>query len=1114
MPFVHLQVHSGYSLLNSAASVEDLTAKAKALGYGAMALTDDEVMYGAVEFYKACKKRGIKPIIGLTASVLTDEKEQLSYPLVLLAKTNKGYKNLLKITSVLQSKSKSGIKEKWLKSYHEDIIALTTGETGYVETLLKDGQTEKAREAALRYQSIFGEENFYLSYQPYKADPLLSERILELSEQAGIPIAATGDVRYLEKGDMTAYTCLKAIKAGEKLGENVTDKGDHHLDLKPVDEMLHIYRNRPDALENTVKIAAQCHVDLSLGQTRLPKYPAPGGKNPDEFLTELCFEGLSKRFPAPSREYVQRLEYELSVIKDMAFSDYFLIVWDFMKFAHENGIITGPGRGSAAGSLVAYTLFITDVDPIRHKLLFERFLNPERVTMPDIDIDFPDTRRDEVIQYVKNKYGDLHVAQIITFGTLAAKAALRDAGRVMGISPKEADQLAKLIPSKPGVTLEEARKQSPELARRLNESKRFLEIFETARKIEGLPRHTSIHAAGVVLSEEPLTNIVPIQEGHDGVYLTQYSMGYLEDLGLLKMDFLGLRNLTLIESIKALIEKNERITIDFSSISYEDEQTFKLLSAGDTTGIFQLESAGMRNVLKRLKPNSLEDIVAVNALYRPGPMENIPLYISRKHGQAPVFYPHEDLADILKDTYGVIVYQEQIMMIASQMAGFRLGEADLLRRAVGKKNKEILDTERNHFIDGCLKKGYSVKSANEVYDLIVKFANYGFNRSHAVAYSMIGYQLAYLKARYPLYFMCGLLTSAIGNEDKLAQYIYEAKGKGLKILGPSINKSGYPFTIENGAVRYSLRAVKGVGISAVKEIYRARKEKPFADLFDFCIRTSVKSVNRKTIEALIFAGAMDEFGENRATLLASIDIALEHAELFAGDSEQLGFFLDEAITIKPKYAKTEEMPLVDLLAREKETLGIYFSDHPLTVHRPMLQQAGALPVIQLLGSSQKKAALGALVTKIKTIRTKAGQTMAFLELSDESGEMEAVVFPDQLRQLSPILEEGVLLYTEGRLETRNEKRQLIIARASLLDALHTEKKPSVYIKVEEDQHTQDILEKISAILQEHKGETQVCIYYEKKKQTMKLPEAYNIQADHAVLYRLKSVVGDKNVVLR
>ncbi len=609
----------------------------------------------------------------------------------------------------------------------------------------------------------------------------MSEQILKLSEETGIPVTATGDVHYIRKEDKAAYRCLKAIKAGEKLtdapAEDLPD-----LDLKPLEEMQNIYREHPEALQASVEIAEQCRVDVSLGQTRLPSFPTPDGTSADDYLTDICMEGLRSRFGKPDERYLRRIQYELDVIKRMKFSDYFLIVWDFMKHAHEKGIVTGPGRGSAAGSLVAYVLYITDVDPIKHHLLFERFLNPERVSMPDIDIDFPDTRRDEVIQYVQQKYGAMHVAQIITFGTLAAKAALRDVGRVFGVSPKEADQLAKLIPSRPGMTLDEARQQSPQLDKRLRESSLLQQVYSIARKIEGLPRHASTHAAGVVLSEEPLTDVVPLQEGHEGIYLTQYAMDHLEDLGLLKMDFLGLRNLTLIESITSMIEKEENIKIDLSSISYSDDKTFSLLSKGDTTGIFQLESAGMRSVLKRLKPSGLEDIVAVNALYRPGPMENIPLFIDRKHGRAPVHYPHEDLRSILEDTYGVIVYQEQIMMIASRMAGFSLGEADLLRRAVSKKKKEILDRERSHFVEGCLKKEYSVDTANEVYDLIVKFANYGFNRSHAVAYSMIGCQLAYLKAHYPLYFMCGLLTSVIGNEDKISQYLYEAKGSGIRIL--------------------------------------------------------------------------------------------------------------------------------------------------------------------------------------------------------------------------------------------------------------------------------------------------------------------------------------------
>ncbi|MEC0694084.1 DNA polymerase III subunit alpha [Bacillus atrophaeus] len=1113
MSFVHLQVHSGYSLLNSAAAVEELVKEADTLGYTSLALTDDHVMYGAIQFYKACKARGIKPIIGLTASVFTDENEVEACPLVLLAKSNTGYQNLLKISSVLQSKSKEGLKHKWLKSYREGIIAITPGEKGYIETLLEAGLYDKAEQSALELQSVFGTDAFYLGYQPFKGNQALSDHILRLSAETGIPVAATGDVHYIRKEDKTAYRCLKAIKAGEKLADlNREETPD--LDLKSIEEMRMFYQEHPEALSASVQIAEQCHVDVNLGQTRLPSFPAPDGKPADEYLAELCFSGMKERFKSPDERVSRRLQYELDVIKRMKFSDYFLIVWDFMKYAHENGIVTGPGRGSAAGSLVAYVLYITNVDPIKHNLLFERFLNPERVSMPDIDIDFPDTRRDEMIQYVKNKYGAMHAAQIITFGTLAAKAALRDVGRVFGVNPKEADQLAKLIPSKPGVTLEDARKMSPQLNQRLNESSLLSQVFSIAKKIEGLPRHTSTHAAGVVLSEEPLTGIVPLQEGHEGVYLTQYAMDHLEDLGLLKMDFLGLRNLTLIESIKTMIEKEEKIKIDFSSISYDDEKTFSLLSKGDTTGVFQLESSGMRSVLRRLKPTGLEDIVAVNALYRPGPMENIPLFIDRKHGRVPVHFPHNDLKDILKDTYGVIVYQEQIMVIASKMAGFTLGEADLLRRAVSKKKKDILDRERSHFVEGCLKKEYSVDTANEVYDLIVKFANYGFNRSHAVAYSMIGCQLAYLKAHYPLYFMCGLLTSVIGNEDKTAQYLYEAKGNGIRILPPSVNKSSFPFTVENGAVRYSLRAVKNVGVSAVKDIYKARKDKKFEDLFDFCFRVPSKSVNRKTIEALILSGAMDEFGQNRATLLASIDVAAEHAELFSADDDQMGLFLEESFSIKPKYVETEEFPLVDLLQFEKETLGIYFSSHPLSAHRDRLSARGAVPILKAQQSEKKQILLGALVTKTKTIRTKTGQNMSFLTLSDETGEIEAVVFPEQFRQLSPVLQEGALLFTAGKCEVRQDKNQFIMSKASLLDNMSNETS-SVYIKIEGGQHSQELLEKIKQILLEHiKGENDVYLYYEKQKQTIKLPDSFRINADHQVLYRLKELLGHKNVVLK
>ncbi|MFL6555157.1 MAG: DNA polymerase III subunit alpha, partial [Bacillus sp. (in: firmicutes)] len=582
---------------------------------------------------------------------------------------------------------------------------------------------------------------------------------------------------------------------------------------------------------------------------------------------------LSERFSAPSQEYFDRLSYELSVIKRMEFSNYFLIVWDFMRYARAQGILTGPGRGSAAGSLVAYVLYITDVDPLQHNLLFERFLNPERISMPDIDIDFPDHRRDEVINYVANKYGELHVAQIVTFGTLAAKAALRDVGKVFGLNSKELEHLSRMIPPRLGISLQGAYKESEALRRFINETPMNLRLFETALKLEGLPRHTSTHAAGVVISEKQLIDLIPIQRGSTNVYLTQFSMEYLEEIGLLKMDFLGLRNLTLIDSILSSIYRKTGKKINISSIPLEDSLTFDLLAKGETTGIFQLESEGMRKVLIRLKPSRFEDIVAVNALYRPGPMENIPLFIDRKHGVEAVVYPHPDLQPILENTYGVIVYQEQIMQIASKMAGFSLGEADLLRRAVGKKKKDILDKERNHFVQGALKKGYNQSLANEIYDLIVRFANYGFNRSHAVAYSMITYQLAFLKANYPVYFMAGLLTSAIGNDTKIAQYIMETKQKGINVLPPSINHSSYSFQVEQDGIRYSLAAIRSVGAAALKEIFQARKRKKFADLFDLCIRVSTKAINRKTLEFLVHSGCFDEFGEDRAVLLASLDVA-------------------------------------------------------------------------------------------------------------------------------------------------------------------------------------------------------------------------------------------------
>ncbi|MGM0920884.1 MAG: DNA polymerase III subunit alpha [Bacillota bacterium] len=1119
MPFVHLQVQSAYSLLNSSARINKLIEKAESFQLKALAITDFHTMYGAIAFYKQCKKHGIKPIIGLTASVILEETgESTGYPLVLLAKNNDGYRNLLKISSVLQTKSPEGIKSRWLKSYSGGLMAFTPGRTGLAEKYIQEGNSEEAVKILKRYRSLFNEGAFYLSVQKHflQDDLKMAEELLQISNQTGLPLVAANDVHYLEKEDAFAHNCLLSIKNGSKM----EDDSDYALPsnqyyFKSPSEMAELFQDCPEALENTLKIANECNVSLELGKTQLPKYPAPGGQSADEYLERLCLQGLKHRFSEPKDTYFRRLEYELDVIKQMKFSDYFLIVWDFMKYAHDHHILTGPGRGSAAGSLVAYVLKITDVDPIEHHLLFERFLNPERINMPDIDIDFPDTKRDEMIAYVAEKYGSMHVAQIVTFGTLAAKASLRDVGRVMGASAKEADVLAKLIPSKPGTTLKQAYSESKDLQNLLSESDLYKKIYETAMKIEGLPRHTSTHAAGVVLSSEPLTDIIPIQEGHNGIYLTQFSMDYLEDLGLLKMDFLGLRNLTLIDKITDLIERNEKKKIDFSLISYKDEKTFELLGQGDTTGVFQLESDGMRSVLRRLKPTDLEDIVAVNALFRPGPMENIPIFINRKHHREKIEYPHPALEPILKTTNGVIVYQEQIMEIASKMAGFSLGEADLLRRAVGKKIKEMLDQEREHFVSGCMDNGYDEVSANSIYDLIVKFANYGFNRSHAVAYSMISFQLAYLKAHYPVYFMTALLTSVIGHDEKVAQYIREAKQHGVAVLPPSINRSEYPFIVEKGSIRFSLNAIKNVGTNAVKEIYQARKKRGFADLFDFCVRVSTKIVNRKVMESLIFSGAMDEFEVERSTLLASLDLAIEHAALFSSDDEnQYDLFLEEEeFSIKPKYIEVEPFKIEEMLKFEKEALGFYFSSHPASAHSFLFNRYGIVKISDARKLLHQKVKVGVFITAIRTIRTKKGEVMAFLALSDESGELEAVAFPSVYTKAGDIFSQGKVAVLSGKIENRNDRMQLIISDAETTQDLEKRTK-TLFLKIEETHLAEGKLQTVQDTLKRHRGSTPVFLYYEKDKKTVQLPRDYFVDANEKCLSELKDLLGNQNIAVK
>lgn len=1117
MSFVHLHVYSAYSLLQSTVRIDELVYEAKRKGYWAIALTDRNVMYGMIQFYQACVKAQIKPILGLTVDVIHREGED-AYPLVLLAKTEKGFKNLLKISSAVQTTAKDGLPMKWLNAYGGDLIAITPWEKGKIEQCILNENIEEAKKYSNLYVEIFGHDNLYFGLQYHHPnDTIKNEKIMEFIKREQLQIVATNEVYYLNKEDAFSHKCLLAIKDGTKLESDSKDDVllEGH-DLKAPKEMVEIFSQYPEALENSLKIADKCNVLIELGKPKLPKYPLQGEGSAGEFLEQLCLQGLQKRYKTPTREQRERLFYELEVIKKMKYEDYFLIVWDFMKFAREKGILTGPGRGSAAGSLVAYCLYITDIDPIAYDLLFERFLNPERISMPDIDIDFPDNRRDEMIDYVTKKYGPLHVAQIITFGTLASKAVIRDLGRVFNFTTKEIDEFSKMIPSRIGITLQKAYEESEKLRNFVQSSPMKKKLFETALKLEGLPRHTSTHAAGVVISEAPLVEHIPIQSGSGETYLTQYAMEELEQVGLLKMDFLGLRNLTILDTIVKMIKRYGRKNLNMDEMPLHDEKTFALLAKGDTSGVFQLESEGMRSVLQRLKPNHFEDIVAVNALYRPGPMDNIPTYIRRKNGLEPVVYPHPDLEPILKKTYGVIVYQEQIMQIASKMAGFSLGEADLLRRAVSKKKKEILDKERAHFVKGALEKGYDENTAEKIYDLIVKFANYGFNRSHAVAYSYIAYQLAYLKAHFPLYFMAALLTSVIGHEGKIAQYIRECRGMGIQILPPSINKSQYAFIVEGDKIRYSLAAIKGVGTVALKDIIQARQNKPFTDLFDFCVKVSSRAVNRKVLEALVHSGSFDEFGYDRSVLLATLDVALEHRELVRPDDDSGDLFAEsDEFMIKPKYVEQEPFSTEEKLKFEKEVLGLYLSDHPVSIYEPYFHLLKINPIAE--GMSQQKIRLFVHIGEIRKIRTKKGEEMAFLQLSDQTGDLDGVVFPQNYKKYAPSIQKGNMVIIDGKLDVRQEKIQIIVNE--VLDPKETIKKlitegNKLYLRIKQEKEKMIKIETIYELIRKNNGHHHVILFYESNRKVMPLGEENKVDASFQCIQAFVELLGKENVVLK
>lgn len=1181
--FVHLHVHSEYSLLDGAARIDDLARRASELGMSALALTDHGVMYGAIPFYRACQKYGVKPIIGCEVYITEgsihskgSRQDQPIYHLVLLAKNKTGYRNLLKLSSIAHLEGfhyRPRIDLQLLETYSEGLICLSACMGSEVSQHLLADRLSQAKQAAERYHRIFGDD-FYLEIQDHGMveQKKVMRQMIELSEQTGIPLVVTNDVHYLHADDHSMQDVLICIGTGKSIdSEDRMRFTTDQLYMKSAEEMAERFSHVPEALANTSSIAERCQLELTFGEPILPQFqPLPPGQTTEQYLAALCEEGLVNRYQSLPQwseeryrtELQQRLQYELSVISRMGYADYFLIVWDFIRYARSQGIVVGPGRGSSVGSLVAYVLKITDVDPIRYRLFFERFLNPERISMPDIDVDFSDERRDEVIQYVVRKYGRDRVAQIITFGTMAARAAVRDVGRVLNYPYNEVDRVVRVIPRHLGITLREAMAASPELMAMAKDDPRTQRLLEMAMKVEGMPRHSSTHASGVVISRDPLTDYVPLQAG-TSTPLTQYSMEHLETVGLLKMDFLGLRNLSIIEKTLLWIRELYGTRIDLRSLPDDDRMTYELLSRGDTSGIFQLESAGFRRVLKELKPSTFEDIISVIALYRPGPMDFIPQYTAAKHGKLQVQYPHPSLEPVLRDTYGIIVYQEQIMQIAALMAGFSLGEADLLRSAVSKKKKEILDKEREHFVTGSLQQGYNETEANAVYDMIVRFANYGFPRAHATAYGVLAFQTAYLKANYPLAFMAAMLSSVTGNQRKTAEYVDECRRMHIAVLPPDINESGVWFTPvphqdtvsdatdSRGSIRFGLAAIKNVGTQAIDNILKEREQGPYTDLLDLCRRIDLRVCNKRVIESLIQCGALDSLNGHRAQLLAVLEETVETALKLKKERDDLQLHLfgfTEEMNWTIEYPDIPSLSQQDQLSLERELLGMYISGHPLDGYWDTLERIQAESLHLLHEKPEHSDVLVAgMVASQRNIVTKKGKAMSFIELENQVDKVEVVIFPEAWSKYGMLVQKGHLLLIAGKLQFQDEDNVKILADAlCALDDPEWEQKlrinqvahavqrgpassqaqrmprtqPTVndrnmklrtsqrlFIRIDAEHESQDLMQQLRELLKEHAGPLNVILYYEQTKQTFSLGEQFNVRPNPQLIQSVERLFG-------
>ena len=1145
MNFTHLHVHTEYSLLDGSNKIKEYVDRVKALGMDSAAITDHGVMYGVIDFYRAARAAGINPILGCEVYVAPGSRfdreagsgDDRYYHLVLLAENNQGYSNLMKIVSkgfVEGFYYKPRVDLSLLEKYHEGIIALSACLAGEVARFLTRGMYEDAKKAALRYQDIFGKGNFFLELQDHgiPEQQNVNQQLLKMHRETGIELVATNDVHYTLAEDAQPHDVLLCLQTGKKLADEdrMRYEGGQYY-VKSPEEMERLFPYAPEALENTHKIAQRCHVEIEFGVTKLPKFDVPEGYTSWEYLNELCFRGLEERYQPATEELKERLNYELSTIRNMGYVDYFLIVWDFIKYARDHDIMVGPGRGSAAGSLVAYTLGITQLDPIRYDLLFERFLNPERVSMPDIDVDFCFERRQEVIDYVRRKYGDDCVVQIVTFGTLAARGVIRDVGRVMDLPYAQVDTIAKMIPQELNITIDKALQMNPELKKVYEDQKEIHDLIDTAKRLEGLPRHTSMHAAGVVISQKDVSEYVPLSRASDGSIVTQFTMTTLEELGLLKMDFLGLRTLTVIQNAVHLIEQDAGVKLDMQHIDYNDKKVLDSLGTGHSDGVFQLESAGMKNFMKELKPQSLEDVIAGISLYRPGPMDFIPQYIRGKNRPDTIKYDCPQLEPILKPTYGCIVYQEQVMQIVRNLAGYTLGRSDLVRRAMSKKKAAVMEKERQNFVygnkeegvPGCIANGISEQTANKIYDDMIDFAKYAFNKSHAAAYAVVSYQTAFLKYYYPVEFMAALMTSVIEMPTKVAEYIQVCRQMNIKILPPDVNRGAYGFSVDNGAIRYGLSAIKSVGRPVINALVEEREANgEYRSLKDFIERLT-GTVNKRAIENFIKAGALDCLEGNRRQKMLVYgqivdSIAQEKKNSFAGQMSLFDLVSDEE---KKEYEirmpDVEEYDKEMILAFEKDVLGIYLSGHPLERYRNIMEKMISAKTTDFQPDEEsgipkvydgQKVIIGGMITE-KTIKyTRNNKVMAFLTVEDLLGTVEIVVFPRDYEKWQSMLNEDARVFVQGRVNAEDDKpSKLILEKVRAFEDMPQELWIQFKDKAEYAEKEQELLETLKG----YSGVSAVVIYLKDVNAMKRLPAGYHARISDSLTGELRKKYGESNV---